>query len=56
MKNILKANLSWTRKKSNSSEAKNFFVCIIISFCTKASWLQILKFEFCQIKVGKNNG
>jgi len=34
---ILKANLSWTRKKSNSSEAK-FFVCIcIFPLCSK-SW------------------
>jgi len=29
---ILKANLSWTRKKSNSSVAKIFYLCFYLSF------------------------
>jgi len=45
---ILKANLSWTWKKSNSSDAKKF-VCFYLSFFALAK-LQILKFGFCQIK------
>jgi len=33
---ILKANLSWTRKKSNSSDEKKSFVCVyVFLFCTK---------------------
>jgi len=29
---ILKANLSWTRKKSNSSDAKKLRLCLYLSF------------------------
>jgi len=32
----LKANLSWARKKSNSSNAKIFCLCLYLSFCTKS--------------------
>jgi len=50
---ILKANLSWTRKKPNSSDAEYFSSVIIISFffAPKARF-QVLKFEFCQIMLG----
>jgi len=47
---ILKANLSWTRKTSNSRDAKKFSVCVyIFLFFALQARLQILKFEFCQI-------
>jgi len=46
---ILKANLSQTRKKSNSSDAKKLFVFISFCFALKAGF-RVLKFEFCQIK------
>jgi len=31
------------------------FVCVCFFFAFKAKF-QVLKFEFCQIKLGKNNG
>jgi len=31
---ILEANLSWTRKKSNSSDEKKIFICELSYFCT----------------------
>jgi len=31
---MLQANLSWTRKKSNSSDTKNFVCVYIFLFCT----------------------
>jgi len=46
---ILKANLSWTRKKSNSNDGKKFsFGFISFLFALKARF-QVLKFEFCRI-------
>jgi len=47
---ILKANLSRTGKKSNSSDAKNFCLCLYLFYALKAK-LQIVKFEFCQVKL-----
>jgi len=47
---ILKANLSWTRKKSNSSCAK-IFLFVSFFFCTK-SRTSVLKFEFFEVKLG----
>jgi len=35
---ILKANLSWTRKKSNSSDAKMFLSVLVSFFCWTKSW------------------
>jgi len=43
---ILKANLSWTRKKSNSSDAK-ILSSVFISF------FQIHKFEFVRLSEGR---
>jgi len=50
---ILKANLSWTRKKSNSSDTKKFVsVFGSFSYALKAE-LQALKFEFCHVKLDR---
>jgi len=48
---ILKANLSWTRKKSNSSDA-DIFVCVYVFLILFTSEH---KFEFCQINLEQNN-
>jgi len=53
---ILKANLSCTRKKSNSSDAKiflSFFVSFVFELKDEH---EVRKFEFCQVKVKVEEG
>jgi len=48
---ILKANLSWTtRKKSYSSDAKISLSVFVSFFFELKAELQVLKFDFCQVK------
>jgi len=51
---ILKANLSWNRKKSNSSNAKDIRLCLprISFFFAPKARHQAFKFECCQIILG----
>jgi len=48
---ILKANLSCTRKKSNSSDTKKFLSAFLSFFSALKAELQVLKFEFCQVNL-----
>jgi len=53
---ILKANLSWIWKKSNSSDVKIFRLCIYLAFFfALKSQLQVLKFEFWYIILVKKS-
>jgi len=49
---ILKANSSWTRKNSSSSDANKFSSLRISFYFARKAKLQALKFEFCRIKLG----
>jgi len=48
---VIKANLSWTRKKSNSSDVKIFLSVFVSFFFELKAELQVLKFEFYQVKL-----
>jgi len=43
-------------KKSNSSNAKIFLSVFLSLFFKLKAELQVLKFEFCQVKLKLNNG
>jgi len=47
-----KCKLELNLKKSNSSDAKKTSSVFISSFFALKAILQVLKFEFCQIKLG----
>jgi len=52
---FLKANLSWTRKKSNSRWFKKNFNCVfncLSFFFALNAQLYVLKFKFCHITLG----
>jgi len=46
-----KSKLELNSKKSNSSDAKKILSCLYLSYFALKAELQVLKFEYCQVKL-----